>query len=217
MLRIEHLVIGDLPPLSFRVADGECMAVEGPSGSGKTRLLRALADLDPVEGQIFLDGAERAETPAPLWRKSIRYVAAEPGWWTQTPREGLPETPAATSKIDRLMPALGLQSELLDSDIAHLSTGERQRLALLRALLDEPRVLLLDEPTASLDTANTALVEELIRFLLLSGKSVMLTSHDTAQVSRLAQSRLQLRRPQPSPSVKPASVERTQPTTVDRQ
>ncbi len=200
MLRIEHLVIGDLPALSFNVADGECMAVEGPSGSGKTRLLRALADLDPVEGQVFLDGAERAETPAPIWRKSIRYVAAEPGWWTQTPREGLPETQAAKAKIDRLMPALGLKTELLDSDIAHLSTGERQRLALLRALLDEPRVLLLDEPTSSLDTGNTALVEELIRYLLLSGKSVLLTSHDTAQVARLAQSRLQLRRPRPAPA-----------------
>ena len=55
MLRVEKLRIGSLPSLSFAVADGECLAVEGPSGSGKTRILRAIADLDPNEGQLFLE------------------------------------------------------------------------------------------------------------------------------------------------------------------
>ena len=64
MLRVEHLRIGQLPPLSFAVAGGECLAIEGPSGSGKTRILRAIADLDPVEGHLFIDGSERAEVPA---------------------------------------------------------------------------------------------------------------------------------------------------------
>ena len=144
-----------MPPLSFEVADGECLsAVEAPSGTGKTRLLGAIADLDLAGGHIFLDGAERAELAADQWRRSVRYVAAEPAWWTDTPRPSFPATPAASVRIDRLLRALGLDAALLDRPIAQLSTGERQRLALARALSDEPRVLLLDEPCASLDPTS---------------------------------------------------------------
>ena len=64
MLRVEHLQAGTLPPLTFEVAAGECLAIEGPSGAGKTLLLRAIADLDPAPGQVFLNGAERNEMPA---------------------------------------------------------------------------------------------------------------------------------------------------------
>jgi ABC-type iron transport system FetAB ATPase subunit len=77
VLRVDTLKVAPLPPLSFSVANGECLAVEGPSGSGKTRLLRAIADLDPAEGHVFLDGAEKNEMPAPEWRKRVRYACAE--------------------------------------------------------------------------------------------------------------------------------------------
>lgn len=208
MIQIERLVVGNLPPLTFAVADGEALAVEGPSGSGKTRLLRALADLDPADGQIFLDGAERCELTAPEWRRQIRYVAAEAGWWKATPRETLPSTEKSAERIERLMASLNLGVELGDRDVTLLSSGERQRFALLRALMDEPKVLLLDEPTAFLDAGNTAMVEELIRYQLLSGRSVIFTSHDPAQIERLANARLQLQKPdtqpQPSPTTSPA-------------
>ncbi len=195
MLRVEHLRIGHLPALSFTVADGECLAIEGPSGSGKTRILRAIADLDPVDGQLFLDGSERHEMPATAWRKAARYVAAEPGWWADTPRGTLPDSPQAEARTARLLAALGLGEEHLDRPVTMLSTGERQRLALVRALLDEPKVLLLDEPTGALDVAATALVEELIRFQLLAGRCVLIASHDPALVGRLAHARLQLAPP----------------------
>ncbi len=202
MLRIENLKSGPLKPLSFAVADGECLSIEGPSGTGKTRLLRAIADLDDAPGQVFLDGAERGEIPAPLWRRQVRYCAAEPAWWTPTPRSGLPAAtlPAAKTRLTRMLHAVGLKYESLDQPIATLSTGERQRLALVRALIDEPKILLLDEPTGALDPANAALVEELIRFQLLSGRSVLLVSHDPRQVERLAHARLQLAGEQPLPS-----------------
>jgi ATPase subunit of ABC transporter with duplicated ATPase domains len=94
-----------------------------------------------------------------------------------------------------MMAALNLDPRLLDAPLALLSTGERQRFALIRALVDEPRVLLLDEPTAALDPANAALVEEMIRYQLLAGKSVLIASHDRGLLARLAHQRLQLARP----------------------
>ena len=197
MLRVAHLKAGPLPPLSFQVGNGACLAVEGPSGSGKTCLLRAIADLDPAAGQVFLDGAERSEMSPQAWRKSVRYCAAEPGWWTPTPRPAFYGAPisaqeAGDSKVLRLLLRLGLTAGHLDRSIHLLSTGERQRLALARALFDEPRILLLDEPTASLDVASAALVEELLKFLLLGGRCILLASHDQGLIGRLSDARLQL-------------------------
>lgn len=71
MLRVDYLAVPGLPALSFEVAAGECLAVEGPSGSGKTRLLRAIADLDPVQGYVHLDGVERSEMRGPEWRRHV--------------------------------------------------------------------------------------------------------------------------------------------------
>ena len=195
MLRVERLQVTGLPPLSFEVADGECLAIEGASGAGKTLVLRALADLDASAGDVSVDGVERREMPAHVWRRRVRYCAAEPAWWAHTPRACLPAPPPP--RLDRLMQALDLDPALLDRPIATLSTGERQRLALVRALLDDPKVLLLDEPTGALDPQASALVEELIRFQMLSGHCVVLVSHDRAQVERLAHARLVLSKAAP--------------------
>jgi len=191
VLRVERVQAGKLRPLTFEVADGECLAVEGPSGAGKTLLLRAIADLDLARGQVFVDGVERHEVSPSQWRRLVRYCAAEPAWWTDTPRGSMP-TNASAEKLNRLMVSLDLDAGALDRPVAVLSTGERQRLALVRGLLDEPKVLLLDEPTGSLDPQSTALVEELIRFQMLAGRSVVLVSHNVAQVKRLADARLVL-------------------------
>jgi ABC-type iron transport system FetAB ATPase subunit len=192
VLRVDTLRLTPLPPLSLEVADGECLAVEGASGSGKTRLLRAIADLDPVEGQVFLDGAERSEVPAPQWRRQVRYVAAEPGWWSETPRAAFAPDVAGTERLERQLANVGLEPGHLDRSLAHLSTGERLRLAFVRALQGEPKVLLLDEPTASLDPESAALIEEQIRFQLYAGRIVLLATHDTALSKRLSHTRLML-------------------------
>ncbi len=188
MLRVDYLSVGGLAPLSFEAAAHECLAIEGPSGSGKTRLLRAIADLDAAAGYVYLEGVERREMLGPEWRRRVRYASAEPAWWGAKAREHFP----ATAKLDRLLSAVGLESVLLDRPISELSTGERQRLGLVRAIADEPRVLLLDEPTSALDAQAAALAEELIKFQILLGRIVILVSHDSQQLTRLANARLQL-------------------------
>jgi ABC-type multidrug transport system ATPase subunit len=198
LLRVEALKVEPLPPLTFSVADGECLAVEGPSGSGKTRLLRAIADLDDAPGQIFVDGAERREVRAPKWRRRVRYASAEPAWWTATAREAFSFTQKGSEeRLQRLLAAMAINPALLDRPLSELSTGERHRIALARAFIDEPRVLLLDEPTSGLDPQSAALVEELIKFQLLAGRTVVLASHDQSQIERLAHARLQLAKPLP--------------------
>ncbi len=196
MLRIEKLHVKPLPPMSFAVQDGECLAIEGPSGSGKTRLLRAIADLDPAPGHIFLNGAERNEMPGHEWRRRVRYASAEPVWWTETPRAAFNSAhKSADERLPRLLSALALSPKILDQSIASLSTGERQRLALIRALFDEPQVLLLDEPASALDSEASALAAELIRFQILAGRSVIVTAHEQSAISKLAHIKLQLARP----------------------
>lgn len=200
MLRVENLKLAPLPALSFEVADGECLAIEGPSGSGKSRLLRAIADLDAAEGLIFLDGAERMEMTAPDWRRQVRYLAAEPGWWADTPRATFPAIALDTPRLARHLGNAGLVPGHLDRDIGQLSTGERQRLAFVRALLDEPKVLLLDEPTSALDAGSAALIEETIKFQLYSGRIVLIATHDTGLAQRLAHRRLKLPKPREAPA-----------------
>lgn len=186
LLRVDHLKAAPLPPLTFQVADGQCLAIEGRSGIGKTRLLRAIADLDVSTGDVFLDGARREEVPAIDWRRRVRYVSAEPAWWTPTPRASFPASASDPVRLTRLLNRVDLPIAVLDQPVRTLSTGQRQRLALLRATSDQPHVLLLDEPTAALDPTSQALVEELIRYLLLAGTIVLLVSHDTKFRARLA-------------------------------
>lgn len=190
MLRVDRLAAGALPPLSFEVQAGSALAVVGPSGAGKSRLLRAIADLDFAPGLVFLDGAERAEFAAPHWRRQVRYVAGEAAWWTETARAAF----ALNASTTRLLRDLGLTQPTLDVPLASLSSGERQRLALVRALADEPRVLLLDEPTAALDPASAAMAEEVIRFELLAGRHMIIASHDAGLVGRLCDFTLELAR-----------------------
>lgn len=182
MLEVDKLSRPGLAPVSLALDAGECLAVAGPSGGGKTLLLRAIADLDPSEGTVSLDGADRAAMPAPAWRRKVTFVAAEPGWWAERVRDHF----AAPTRSASLLERLGLRAGAMDWPVVRASTGERQRLALARALAREPRVLLLDEPTGALDGEATGLVEALLRERMAAGVAVILVTHDRAQARRLA-------------------------------
>src|SRR4051794_18663149 len=186
VLQVRDLRTSILKRVSFTLSAAECIAVKGPSGAGKTLLLRAIADLDPNQGAVALDGRDRSTIAAPLWRRLVGYVPAEPGWWAETVGEHFHDWQAASACLGKL----GLSEETRTWPITRLSTGERLRLALVRALVVRPKVLLLDEPTAALDAASEAAVESLISCRIQTGVAVLWVTHDEAQAKRVARRRL---------------------------
>jgi len=185
-LAVRDLQRSGLAPVSFALAEGECLAVRGPSGAGKTLMLRAIADLDPNDGAVSLDGRPRGDFSGPEWRRHVGYLPAEPGWWAD-------HVGAHFIDWHQLVPLaarIGLPAEAGDWPLTRPSTGERLRLALLRALEVGPRVLLLDEPTAALDQASAVAVEALLAEQQSRGLSLVWVTHDDAQAQRDARRRL---------------------------
>lgn len=185
VLRLRGVYSQRLSPVSLDLAAGECAAITGPSGSGKSLLLRQVADLDPGHGEVELDGARRSAMRGFEWRRKVVYCQAEAGWWDDHVAPHFTDRAQAQA----LMQALGLPSDKLDALVHELSTGERQRLGLARALAQAPRVLLLDEPTAALDQAATALVEAAMQRYLDGGAAILMVTHSPDQAQRLARRR----------------------------
>jgi len=169
-------------PFDLELTTGEAIAITGASGSGKSLFLRMLADLDPNEGDVFLDGTPRGSIPAPAWRRQVAYVAAESGWWDEMVAPHFPDAAAARALAVRL----GLNAALIDGPVLRLSTGEKQRLALIRSLLLDSPVLLLDEPTGALDEASVAMVEAVLLERIAGGTALIAVTHNPAQGQRLA-------------------------------
>jgi phosphate-transporting ATPase len=186
LLSILDLRTSLLKPTSFSLAAGECIVIQGPSGGGKTLLLRAIADLDTNEGLACLDGRDRTTMSGCEWRRLVGYVPAEPGWWADTVGEHFTDWTAAIAVAQEL----GFSGDAKDWPIARLSTGERLRLALVRALMVTPKVLLLDEPTAALDPTSVGAVESLIGAQIRAGLAVLWVTHDVEQARRVAVRRL---------------------------
>ena len=180
VLEARNLTFLDNGPLDISIQRGECVSLMGPSGSGKTLLLRSLADLDAHGGEVFFDGTACSETPAHEWRRKVGFLSAESAWWRETVGEHFNEPPAGLS-------ALGFEKDILDRSIEFISSGEKQRLGLLRLLDRRPGALLLDEPTANLDPENTARVEELIEhYRMENGVPVLWVCHSAEQAGRVA-------------------------------
>ncbi len=169
----------------FALSDAEIVTLRGPSGSGKTLLLRALADLDPHEGEVWLAGTAQTRMSGPEWRRRVRFVSAEPAWWADSVGAHFRDVEAA----DTAAQSLDLPAGCMDWQVARLSTGEKQRLGFLRAIEDNPAVLLLDEPTAALDPDAERAVETEIRRLRGAGTAILLVTHSDEQERRLADRR----------------------------
>lgn len=180
MLVLHRLKPHGLEPVDLTLADGACLCVTGPSGSGKTVWLRAIADLDVNDGGAETSCVTRSDVSGPAWRKTVAFVPAESGWWADQVGSHMSSGDPTT-----LLEALGLGAASLDWEVARLSTGERQRLALARALVLKPDVLLLDEPTSALDETATTQVESVLQQQLADGTTIIMVTHDSAQVNRM--------------------------------
>ncbi len=182
LLRCEGLVRRPwIEGFDLELEAGTAVCLRAPSGTGKSLLLRALADLDPVDaGRLSLAGRDRKDMTAPQWRRAVRFVPQTP------PRRPGTVADAVREASDLLgSPASTLSDLPLERDLAQLSGGEAQRLTLHLALTSRPEVLLLDEPTASLDDERADEVLETLSKYLASGGALIAATHDAGMAERL--------------------------------
>jgi ABC-type multidrug transport system ATPase subunit len=182
-LFVRHLKSELAGPFDFQVPSGGCAVISGPSGSGKSLFLRMIADLDPNEGEVRLNGTERHAMDGPAWRRMVPYVPSEAGWWLDNVIDHF--APNTREEARRLAASFGLVEGQFDAPVARLSTGERQRLAIIRALVIGSKALLLDEPTSALDLDAAMRVEAALKARLESGCVIVMVSHEPAQAERL--------------------------------
>jgi sodium transport system ATP-binding protein len=179
--------------ISFAVGAGEVYGLLGPNGAGKTTTLRMILGLlRPTAGFASISGMRSDEQPEEVKRR-VGLVSASAGvyqWLTVRQMllffadlYGVPPA-AAREEIERLRDSLGL-GDFLDRRSATLSTGQRQRVNLARALIHRPPVMLLDEPTLGLDVLGSQAVAEYIELLRREGKAVILCTHRLDEAERL--------------------------------
>lgn len=203
MVRVEHLsktfllaggkTLEAVSDVTFTVAAGEVYGLLGPNGAGKTTTLRmVLGLLRPTSGQAAIAGHASGADAAEVKRR-VGLVSATAGVypWLSV-REfllyfadlyGVPPALAA-ERLERLRQVFGI-TDLLPRRCVTLSTGQRQRVQLARALIHDPPVLLLDEPTDGLDVLGSQVVVEYLSHLRAQGKAVILTTHRLDEAERL--------------------------------
>ncbi|WP_053208311.1 ABC transporter ATP-binding protein [Jiangella muralis] len=178
-----------LTDICAQIPRAACTAIVGPSGAGKSRLLRLLVRLeDPDAGRITFHDTPLEEYDVLELRRRVQLVAQHPVLLTDSVAEeirlGRPALPPA--EVGALLERVGLPAPFHTRATSGLSGGETQRVCLARSLALDPQVLLLDEPTAALDAASACAIEHTVRDLVARGTTVVLVSHNTDQVRRLA-------------------------------
>jgi putative ABC transport system ATP-binding protein len=199
-LRKEFGNVRALDGVSFRVDAGEWIAIMGPSGSGKTTLINILGGLDtPTAGQAIVDGTDVARLDE---AGLTRFRAEKIGFIFQqfhlvpylTAVENVMLAQYFHSTTDEKEAQKALERVGLGDRIEHLPTqlsgGEQQRVAVARALINHPKLILADEPTGNLDEANEEIVLSLLRELHTEGHTILMVTH-AATIGRLADRRIE--------------------------
>ena len=187
--------------LSFNIAPGEWVALMGPSGSGKTTLINILGGLDTLtSGRVIVDGVDLAKLGE---SELVRYRAEKVGFVFQqfhlvpylTAVENVMLAQYFHSVTHEAQASGALQRVGLGDRLAHLpaqlSGGEQQRVAIARALINEPKLILADEPTGNLDEVNEAIVLQIFRELHNAGHTILMVTHDP-DIARQADRRIEL-------------------------
>jgi ABC-2 type transport system ATP-binding protein len=186
----ERLALDDV---SFTLEPGEVFALLGPNGAGKTTTLRILAGLiSPTSGSVEIDGQPMGPQSAPQLRSRIGFLTEAPGLWDRlTVRQNLLVYArlyglASPDKVvDEALERFEIRDRG-DDRAAQLSKGLKQRVALARSLLHDPRIAMLDEPTSGLDPASAREVRDLVVSLRAQGRTILLCTHNLDEVDRVA-------------------------------
>jgi ABC-2 type transport system ATP-binding protein len=179
--------------VSFEVTRGEVFGLLGPNGAGKTTTLRMLGGLIlPSEGSVAIDGRPFTRHGSAALRARIGFLTETPGLWDNLTVVdnlaiyarlfGIARPDLAVARVLRLFELWDRRAD----QVALLSKGMKQKLALARALVHDPDVILLDEPTANLDPHASRAVRDLLRELRSSGRAVVISTHNLDEVERLA-------------------------------
>lgn len=186
--------------VDLEIAEGDVVVIRGPSGSGKSSLLRLINRLqEPTSGRLLVDGEPAVNLEVTHLRRRIATIQQTPvmidgtvrdnlllPFRFQAARDGSTATPDDQALRDELA-AYHLDDVALEHDAALLSVGQKQRLALIRALFVEPELILCDEPTSALDPASRTVVEaELERRHRENGQGIVLVTHIDTALDRLA-------------------------------
>ena len=191
---------GVVGPLQFEVPSGEVFAILGPSGSGKTTVLRMIVRLEDAEGEVMLDGEDLWRLQPHILRRKVALVPQEPVVFSGTVFENISygrllrgENMRRDEAAD-LLSVCGLSEDFLDETAAKLSTGEKMRVCIARALANKPVVLMLDEPTAALDPSIGAKVlHAVFTHMRQQGGAVVLVTHRVQDALSFAERALIIR------------------------
>ena len=186
----DRLAVEDV---SFDVRPGEVFGLLGPNGAGKTTTLRMLGGLIlPTSGSVRIGGQPFTRATGGALRARIGFLTETPGLWDQLSVEDnlhvyarLFAVAAPQVAVERVLRMLELWDRRRDS-VALLSKGMKQKLALGRALVHDPKVILLDEPTANLDPQTSRTVRELLRTLRSEGRAIVVSTHNLDEAERMA-------------------------------
>lgn len=179
--------------VSFTVQAGEVFGLLGPNGAGKTTTLRMLGGLiSPSAGTVAIDGRPFTPATAGALRARIGFLTETPGLWdTLTVEDNLTVYARLFGAVrpdlaaERVLQRFELWGRRGDR-VALLSKGMKQKLALARALVHEPDVILLDEPTANLDPQTSRTVRDILLELRRQGRAIVISTHNLAEVERIA-------------------------------
>lgn len=204
--------------VSFRVAEGEFVALMGPSGSGKSTLLTVLGAMNPpTSGTIIVDGINPYSLPlekqADFRHEYVGFVFQHYHlipYLTVLENVMLPAAIARQSRQEKrrlareMLERVGLQEK--ESRLpSQLSGGEQARVAIARALVNQPPILLLDEPTGNLDSTSSARVLEMVEALNRAGQTVVMVTH-SEEMARYAQRTVRLRDGQVENGASPCAI-----------
>ena len=182
-LQIQNFKAQGMPQaIDFELNQKDICMISGVSGSGKSQFFKALADLIEHQGQAQLIQQTMEQCTPDYWRSQVMYFPAETAWWDDQVALHFDTLPT-TDMLQRI----GLKADLLNANPDSLSSGEKQRLALLRGLQYQPKVLLLDEITANLDPESEQLVEKmLLNYIQHHQIAVVWITNKSQQTARLA-------------------------------